>query len=156
MYNFLVKNGQSLAFIIGTVLTILFLVFAFTGMESFSMLPEEEQATTNIFNFGISSALGLIIIAFIGWILFSLFQIVTNLSGSLKGVLGAAVLVAVFLVAYFTGSVETSGPIYEAAVKQGVSDANSKFISGGITTALILVAVAALSFILFEIRNFFK
>ena len=156
MYNFLVKNGQSLAFIIGTVITVLFLVFALSGMEEFSNTPEEMQDQTNIFNFGISSAVGLTIIAFVGWVLFSLFQIVTNLGGSLKGVLGAAVLVGVFLVAYFTATVETSGPIYEAAVKQGVTDGNSKFISGGITTALILVAVAAISFILFEIRNFFK
>ena len=156
MYNFLVKNGQSLAFIIGTAITVLFLVFALSGMEEFSLLPEEEQATTNIFNFGLSSAIGLILIAFIGWVLFSIFQIATNFGGSMKGVLGAAVLIAVFLVAYFTATVETSGPIYEAAQKQGVSDADSKFISGGITTALVLIAVAAVSFVLFEIRNFFK
>ncbi len=156
MYNFLVKNGQSLAFIIGTVLTILFLVFALSGMESFLALPEEEEATTNIFNFGISSAIALAVIALIAWVLFSLFQIATNIGGSMKGVLGAAVLVAVFLAAYFSGTVESSGTIFEAAQKQGVTDANSKFISGGITTALILVAIAAVSFVLFEIRNFFK
>lgn len=156
MYNFLVKNGQSLAFIIGIGITILFFVFVMGGMEAFSALPEEKQDTTSIFNFGLQSAIGLGIIAFVLWIAFSLFQTVTNLKGSLLGLIGAAVLVVIFLIAYNTGTVETSGPVYEAMVKQNVSDSNSQFISGGITTALILAGAAALSFIVFEVLNFFK
>ena len=156
MYNFLVKNGQSLAFLIGTGITVLFLLFVLGGMEEFSTLAPENQAETSIFNFGLGSAIALGVIAFVAWILFSLFQTVTNIKGSLKGIIGAVALIAVFFIAYSAATVETSGPVYDAMIKQSVTEADSKFISGGIVTALVLAGLAAVSFIVLEVVNFFK
>ena len=156
MYNFLVKNGQALAFLTGAAITILSLIIIFSGMESFNMLGDENKTDTTIFNFGLGSAIAMAVIAFIVWLLFSVFQIATNLKGSMKGLIGGAVLILLFVIAYSTASVETSGPVYDAMINQNVSEGNSKFISGGIFTALVLGALAFASFIILEVINFFK
>jgi hypothetical protein len=58
---------------------------------------------------------------------------------------------------YSAASGEATGAVAEAADKAGgLTAGNLKFISGSITTAIILVALAAASFVLSEIRNIFK
>lgn len=158
MYKFLVNNGQQVAFGLGLVITVIFLVSVLTGMDEFSTLPDEERVTTDIFNFGLTGTLVLAVVAAASMVLFGLYHILTNFRNSLKGIIGVVLLAVVFIIGYSMASGEPDhGAIAEAAQKAGgLSDNQMKFISGSITTAVALVAIAALAFVLSELRNFFK
>ncbi len=162
MYNFLVKNGQALAFGLGALIVVVFLAMVIPNSGGFTDLPREEQYATSMFNFGLQMAVVLIAVATIAMVLFGLFQIFSNLKGSVKGLIGFGVLIAVFIIAYSSTSTDVSPAIQESINKfqisqeSEISDGTLKMIGGGITTALVLIAVAFVSFIVFEIVNFFK
>jgi hypothetical protein len=158
MYKFLVNNGQQVAFGLGLLVTIIFLVGVFSGIDEFSALPEEERVTTDIFNFGLTGSLILTVIAAAAMVFFGLYHILINFRTSLKGIIGVALLIVVFIVGYSMASAEPeNSAIAEAAQKTGgITDNQMKFIGGSIITALALIAIAALAFVLSELRNFFK
>ena len=156
MYNFLTKNGQVFAFGLGILITVLYLLFVLPGLEEFNMLAKEEKGTTGIFNFGLTATLILVVIAGLVAIFAGVFHTVTNFQASVKGIIGVVALLAVFLILYASASPETSGPIFDTIKDFNVSENQDKIITGAISTALILAAGAALSFIVFGIRNLFK
>jgi hypothetical protein len=158
MYKFLVDNGQRLAFGLGIGVTILFLIVAMSGMESFSSLSKEDQVSTGIFDVGIFGSIVLMLIAAVAMVGFGLTQILGNVKGSLIGLLGFAFLLAVFFVSYATSTGEATGAIAESIQRTGIeiSPSSLKFIGGSITTAVSLVLIAAFAFVFFEVRNFFK
>ena len=156
MYKFLSKNGQTLAFGLGILITAIFLLNALPNVD---LIDTENPQDVNIFNFGITGTIVLIVIAAAAMILFGLFQVISTFKTSWKGILGFAMLVVIFLVAYSTanGSLANEvSAIQAAASDAGVTDANLKFIGGSIVTLLILVIIAVGSFVVFEIINFFK
>ena len=158
MYKFLVNHGQQLAFGVGILVTILFLGVAYSGLDAFSALPEEEQASTSIFDVGLKGALVLTVVAAAAMVLFGLWHIFGNFKNSVKGLIGVGLLVVIFIVAYATASGTPEVPaIADAANKVGgISEGQMKFIGGSITTAVVLTAIAALAFVFSELRNFFK
>jgi len=157
MYNFLVKNGQRLAFGLGLVIAVIFFAIASSGLEEFNMLSKEEQATTSIFNFGLSATIFLVIAAAVLMLGFGLWHVATNFKGSLKGLVGLAVLVIVFFISYSTASGEATGAIARAAEKVGGLSPNQlKFVGASISTAGILIGLATLGLIASEVRNFFR
>jgi hypothetical protein len=160
MYKFLVANGQRLAFGLGILITAIFLFSVIGGLEQYNELPEEDQITTSIFNAGISGAVILIIVAAAALILFGLFQVLSNLKASLKGILGLAVLLVVFFIAYSSANGDAAAeitPISNSIERVGgIAPGNLKFIGGAIVTAMVLIGTAFASFILAEIINFFK
>ncbi len=162
MYNFLTKNGQTVAFLLGVVIVVIFLLNIFGGLSTFETMPEEEQATTGIFNFGLTGAIALVVIAAIAMVLFGLFQVFTNLRGSLKGIVGFLILLGIFFGAYTMASGDAT-PYIEGAINKfeesgngEITENNLKFISGGISTVGALLAIAVAAFVIAEIRNFFK
>lgn len=156
MYNILSKKGQLIAVVVGIIGLLLFIIPVVTGLDQFNLLPEEEKVRSNIFNTGIVATIALTIIAAIAWLLFSVFQMATNLGQAKKGMLGFLVLVAIFLVSYFTSQAETSGPIKAAAEEFALNDGASKFVSGAIKTTAVLGGIAILALIVAEVKNFFK
>jgi hypothetical protein len=161
MYKFLTKNGQTLAFGLGVVITVIFLATVLSNVGDFTAMEEEKQQETNIFNFGLYGAIALAVIATIAMVIFGLYHVAADFKGSIKGILGFAVLLVVFFVAYSTASTEAS-PYIQGAIdnfeKGGAefTGQNMKFISGGITTTLVLIAVAAVAFVFSEVTNLFK
>lgn len=161
MYKFLSKNGQTLAFLLGVVLVGIFLISVISGLDTWSPTSDNKY-DTGIFNFGITSARLLIIIAALGMLFFGLFHIATNFKGSIKGIIGFAILLAIFFIAYNSASGEPE-PFIKGAVENfegsqnvDLTAGNLKFIGGGISTVLILSTLAAAAFVLSEIRNLFK
>lgn len=161
MYKFLSKNGQTLGFLLGVVVVAIFLISVLSGIGSWNPTSDNKYDTT-IFNFGLKASQALVVIAALGMLIFGLFHILTNIKGSLKGIIGFAALLAVFFIAFNMASGEVE-PFIKGAVEnfegsQGVTmtAGNLKFIGGGISTAIILAGVAAAAFVLSEIRNFFK
>lgn len=162
MYNFLVKNGQALAFGLGALLVVIFFLAVLPNSSGFMDLPREEQYATSMFDFGLYASVGLILITFVAMLGFGLFHIFSDLKGSVKGLIGFAALIAVFVIAYSATSTDVTPAIAESIEKfkvsqeADISGSQLKMIGGGITTALVLSVVAFASFIVFEIINLFK
>jgi hypothetical protein len=164
MYKFLVKNGQTIAFLLGVVIVAIFVVSIFSGLSAFDEYSDSKYET-GIFDFGLYGAIFLIIVTAFAMVGFGVFQILSNLKGSVKGLIGFGVLVVLYLVAYNTsnGDLNNLEPSIKGAIEKFESSGNGiitsgnlKFIGGSITTVGVLVAVAALAFIVAEIRNLFK
>ncbi|MCB0638347.1 MAG: hypothetical protein KDC54_17075 [Lewinella sp.] len=163
MYQFLTKYGQAAAFGLGSALIVIYLLFALPNAADFELMPKESQYASGIFNFGLTSAVVLVILAAVGMVLFGLVQIFGNIKGSLLGLLAFAALVAIYLISYSAAPGEAANPqVAEAIAKfednQGVdfTAANLKFVSGGLTTALLLAGLAVAALVITGIRNFFK
>jgi hypothetical protein len=157
MYKFLAKNGQAAAFGVGTLITVIFFVIAFAGLEDFSALPIEEQRKTSIFDFGLYASLALTALSVLLLVAFGIIQVASNFKDSVKGLAALFVLIAVYVVSIVMAPGDVSGAM-AAAVERvgGVSPIALKFIGGSITTSLIISVVAIAAFVFSEIRNFFK
>ncbi len=164
MYKFLNKHGQTLAFGLGLLITIIFMAGAFptAGEFDFESMSDEEISKIGIFDFGLKAAVGLAILTAVALVLFGIYHIATDLKGSVKGLIGIAALVGLFFIAYSmadgipTGSIAGAVEKFAASGNGQISEANLKFIGGGITTTVILIMVAAASFVIAEIVNFFR
>jgi len=156
MYKFLAKNGQVLAFGLGALLSVLFLISWLGGQESLNALPDDEKFKTGIFDVGILGATFFVALATLILIGFAIVQIATDFKRSIKGIIAVAVLIAVFVIAYSTSTPDKTGIVGAAAAKMGVSDNTQKLIGGGLTTFYILLGLTFLGLIASEIRNFFK
>ncbi len=157
MYKFFTNNGQLIGFGLGAFISIVFIVIATSGIESFNALPKEEQSTTGIFDFGLQGAIALFVIAALAMLIFGVFQVATNFRNSLKGLIGLAVLVIIFIVAYSMAPSEPTGIIGEAADKfGGISSGAFQFIGAALTTMLIMLIVASITLLVSEVINFFK
>lgn len=156
MYDFLVKRGEMLAFGLGIILVLIFLGTSLPNLDAFNALPEEQQNQSDIFNTGLWLAIilgGITAVVALG---FGLLQLVTNPKGSIKVLLGLAVLAVIFGIFYATAEVETTGSIVKASADFGVDDTTSKMITAAIRTAGTLTIVSVVAFILAELYNAFK
>lgn len=155
MYNFLIKHGQVVAFGLGLLLILIFFGGVSAGMEQFSMLPEDQQKTSDIFNFGLYAAIVLTVLCAAIAILFGIYHVVDNPKGSLKGLIGIVALLAIFFIARSMAAPDT-GSLAETAQEFNVTPEQSATISGALVTALVMAAIAAVTVIVSEVRNFFK
>lgn len=157
MYKFLTKNGQTISFMVGLAITVIFLGTVFSGLEEFNMLdPKTTGRNSDLFNIGINAAVALVVICAIGMIVFILLNIVTNIKGNIKLLIGIGVIGTLFFVMFGGATYESTGPIAERLTKYSITNGQNGFIVGGIWTALILTIGAFASFIILEILNFFK
>jgi len=144
------------AFGLGLLITIAFLGSVFSGLDTFNGLSKEGQYETGIFDLGIYAVAFLTVLCFLAMLGFGIFQVFSDLKGSMKGLIGFGVLLAIFGIAYSTATIE-SGPFWDPILKEfEVTDGASKFITGAIWTCLFMIGVAVVTFVLSEIRNFFK
>ncbi len=168
MYSFLNKYGQALAFGIGVLITVIFLAAIFSADSSTLDLLLQNDKTpeayeTSIFDFGIWISLALTVLAFVVAVIFGIAQMASNPKGSLKGIAGLVALVVIMFVAYSMASGEANDPEivnainkFETSQEATITSGNLKFISGSIVTALIMMALAFLTLIVFGIRSIFK
>lgn len=157
MYKLFSKYGLILAFVIGLVFILIFLIPALSGLpEGFSVMGTEEQVNTNAFDVGLKATGGLLIATIIITILASLLSLAKNPKGAIKGIIGIAVLLVVVFVLYSTSSAEASGRVQAAMQEFNVSASMSKWISAFLKSSFILAGAAIVLMILGEVRNLFK
>jgi hypothetical protein len=157
MYKFLAKNGQALAFGVGTLITVIFFAIAAGGLEEFSAQSLEEQRMTTIFDFGLVASLVLTVLSVVLLFFFGVYQVAMNFKESFKGLLALLVLLGVYVATIVAAPSEVTGIMANTVEKVGgVSPFALQFIGGSITTSLIMCAIALVVFVLSEIRNFFK
>lgn len=154
MYKFLTKNGQLLSFVVGASISVLFILIASNSVpDGFDQMPKEEQFQTSSFDFGLYASVGLAIIAFGLMFAFGIFQMATNPKAAIKGIAGIVAIAVIFIIAYNMG---------DATVKErwasnfDVTENVSRYVSGAMTTTLILGIIAIAALIISEVRNFFK
>ncbi len=164
MYPFLTKYGQTLAFGLGLLVTIIFLVIVIpnSGEVADPANPGKFNYDTNIFDFGIKGSVFLTVIAVLAMLVFGVLQILSDPKRSRKSLIGVLVLAAVCVACYFLADVSKSASVQEAiskfeeANKTTLTDSNFRLISGSIVISGVLLGAAALAFLVSEVRNFFK
>lgn len=156
MYNFLSRYGQLIAFGLGALLTVIFLATAFSSAEEFNALSESEQMETSIFNFGLYSAIILTIACAAAILIAGLIFTALNVKKSLKALIGLAVIVIIFFIAYNMADPKGTGSLARTILEEGIQANSSRFISGAISTALVLGGGAILAFVVSEVSNLFK
>ncbi len=156
MYKLLTKHGQLGAFAIGLIIIVIFFISVFGGLDGFNALTKEDKGTTTIFDAGLYLTVALLVLCAVAAVIFGIWQMVTNPKGAIKGIVGLIVLGVIFGALYSMSDSETSGAVGRAIEKFNVTEGQSKLISAGIKSTLILGCLAALAFVVSEIRNFFK
>jgi len=156
MYDFLVKRGEMIAFGLGALLVLIFLLTVIPNLDSFNALPKESRNTSDIFNTGLWLALILSGITVFTAVAAGIYQFISNPRGSIKVLMGLAALAVIFGIFYATSTVETSGSIVDAAAEFNVDDNTSKIISAGIKTAILMSVGSVITFIAAELYNAFK
>lgn len=156
MYQFLNKYGQVAAFGLGLLITIVFFAIALAGADEFNGLSKEAQFQSNIFNFGLYAAIFLTIACTLALVVFGIYYIAKHPKQSVQGIVQALVLVVIFIVAYVMAKPAESGMMATLAERFELTAGQEKFISGGLTTSLVLFCGAGVIFVVSEIRNLFK
>ncbi len=163
MYKFLTKNGQMVAFGLGILVIAIFLISIFTGIDEWAgQLTSEGLKDVNvedikIFDMGLGITIFLAIAAaFLAFVLFGALNLAKFPKDAIK-LIGLVIgLLVVFFIFYSMGDVETTGKLGELHQSENLSDGTSKFISGGIWTAIGLALVAFVTMFAGELRNAFK
>ena len=164
MYEFLLKKGQTLAFVVGLVITAIFLVTAVGGVNSAGLggadlsTMKEEIPGMNYFNFGLYATMALCLICFGLLVAFLIVDIAKFPKQMGKSLLAVLVLVGIFVALTFTSAAET-GPVWDKLYNNpdfAFTPGVSKFISGGLKITGLLTIAAVAIMIFQEIRNSFK
>jgi hypothetical protein len=171
MYSFLTKNGQTLAFMTGVVLSVLFIILVmvdptteglnadtFTGntpAETYDALTKLTQ-----FDFGLYITYFLLALTAIVTIGFGLYHFISLLIDSPKKAMTSVAIIGGLILFFIIGkatspSVDSKG-VMDAANAFVVNDSQRGLISGAINMTVIVLVLAVVTLVLAEIRNIFK
>lgn len=156
LYNLLTKRGQLFAFLLGLIIALIFFGIVTAGSAEFEMLSEEDQEQSNLFNFGLYAAIYLVIINAVIALLFGVWFLIREPKRSIQMLIGLGIILVIWFITYSTADPGFSGPIASTLEEFDISEGVSKFVSAGLSTALILAALASISIIVAEIINLFK
>jgi len=163
MYNFLTKNGQTIAFAVGAIICLAFYGIAMGSgdMEQFSQwdmdgVKDVARYDLGLFDFGLMVTVAMIAIAAILMFAFGGFQAITNIKGSLGAIAGLAIIGIIFAAGYSSTELLETGLEASSAKKFELTDNVRKIVGGSITTGVALIGLATLGLVVSEIRNFFK
>ena len=166
LYKFFASKGQMFGFLLGVALVAITILSVVLGIDSAGyavgddfnkmMKAEGNTETFEFFNLVayIPPILVLLIIAIM--VLFGIMQLVKNPKGSMKILIGLAIVAILGFIFYSTSISESTGRLGALIDKFEVSDTASKFISAGLKTVLSLFGGAIVLMFVSEIRNLFK
>lgn len=163
MYKFLTKNGTFVAFGVGVLVTLAFIISAVTGLKADGYdagtdltTMKDKFADMGYFNIGLYLTLFLLVVCIVALVLFMIVDVFKFPKQTVKGIIGFVALVAIFFIIKAVAQVET-GPLWSRLAGEfNITDGVSKTISAGIWTTILLLVGATLTMILSELRNFFK
>lgn len=157
MYKIFSKYGTFIAFIIGLVFTLIFLIPVFSGLpEGFSELSGEEQVATTVFDSGLKATLILLIASVVVLILASIYATVINPKGAVKGIIGIAALLILMFVLYSTTGDESNARVLAAMDQFNISETMGRWIGACLKGTFILSLVAVAIMVLGELRTLFR
>ncbi len=167
MYDLLAKKGQLFAILLGVGVVVIYLATVISGIggAGYSMsddlndiLKNNPDQSFDFFNLGLTLTIALVAVAALAAVVFGLIQMLSSPKNSLKGIIGVAVIVAMFFLFYSSADSDLTSAIGKTIMnpKYAVTENISKMISGGIMTTAILAGLAFAAMILLEIYNIFK
>lgn len=164
VYQYLIKNGQVIALIVGLVVVAAFIISAFVGLNNSGIaystnlndLDKEVVNEITAFNLGLALTIVLVILTALSWLVFGVWGFVRNPKKSMKAAIPFVILAVLFLILFSVSQPEKTGSLYETIQEFKVSDSASKYISGALLTTLLLAGIAVLSLVYSEIRNVLK
>ena len=160
MYKFLTKYGQLLSVGVSIVVVGIFLITSFVGLSNAGYTTSTDlidyKTEISFFNTGLYLTIALLIIAALAWVLFAVYQLISDPKGSIKFVIGGAALLAVFIIFYFIANTEVSGKMAELVSKFDISENVHRLISGGMNTTAVLLGLSVVVMIVSEFINIFK
>jgi len=165
LYNLLAKKGQLFAILLGVIVVAIFLGSVIAGLSSSGynmssdlnqIMKSDATQTFDFFDIGLYLTGVLIVIAAAAAIIFGLIQMLTNIKGSLTGIIALVAIIGMFFAFYSTASDDLTGAIAPILQKFDVSSNISKLISGGLSTTMVLAALSMGAMIILEIWNMFK
>lgn len=163
MYKFLTKNGTFVAFGIGVLITVAFLVGAIFGLKADGFdagtdltTMKDKFSDMGYFNIGLYLTLALLVACVVALIVFMIVDVFKFPKQTIKGIIGFVGLIIVFFIIKSVAKVEV-GPLWtRLSADFNITDGVSKTISAGIWITIILLVGATLTMIVSELRNFFK
>lgn len=165
MYSLLAKRGQLFAILLGVAVVVIFLGSVIGGLSGagYNMGTDLVQVLKNdpaqkftFFDIGLYLTIGLVIVAAVLALLFGLYQMLTNIKGSMTGIISLAVIAAIFFGFYSSAPDDLTGAIAPVLQQFDISAGISKFISGSLWTTIIMAVLSLAAMILLEIWNMFK
>src|SRR5690606_658901 len=129
---------QVAAFGLGLLIIILFFGSVMAGVGEFNGLSKQDQLQSGIFDLGLYAAGFLTIVCAAAIVIFGVVHIVKNPKQSMQGIIQALVLVAIFVIAYVMAKPAETGLMATLAERFELTVGQEKFISGGLTTAMVL------------------
>lgn len=157
MYKLFSRYGLIFAFVVGLVFILIFFLPVVTGLpEGFSLLPDEEQTATSVFDTGLKAAAVLFVATVIITILASILSLVKNPKGAIKGIIALAILLVVMFVLYSVSADEDGSRVQAAMAEFNVTSTLSQWISAFMKGSFIMVLAAIGIAIVGEILNIFK
>lgn len=170
MYKFLTKNGQLIALVLGAVISIIFILIVLSassteglGADTFSNMEmadvKAQLASLTQFDFGLFATYALLVITALIAVLFGLYHFVMNAIDNPKSVLQTVIMIVGILVLFFIArgmAPADSQAVLSAREEFQVNDSQSGFISGAITTTVIVILLAVVTLVVAEVRNAFK
>ncbi len=155
MYKLLSKHGQLIAFGIGMVVLLIFFGGAFSGLEDFNALPDDKKKTSDIFNLGLYGGIVMFAIAVVVLLAVSLIQLLSNLRGSVTGIIGVAILAVIFMVFYFTAKPDPAS-MNSLLSEFSITPVLSKVISASLWTTIVMVVISLIVFLGSELISLFR
>lgn len=159
MYSFLIRRGPLVAFIAALVLIIVGVIPIMSGAEALDALPEQEQAFSpegDIFYPVLYITAALFVLAVAAAILLSLFNVLKNPKGSIRGLIGFAGLVVLFFIFWSMSDAEATGSLKATMDQFNITPEISKLIGASIRLTLFLFLASVVLMIVMEVWNFFK
>ncbi|MEE9373967.1 MAG: hypothetical protein V3V00_13025 [Saprospiraceae bacterium] len=165
MYSLLAKRGQMFAILLGVIVVVIFLGSVIGGLSSAGynmgtdlnqVLKNDPNQSFSFFDIGLQLTMALALIAAVLALLFGLYQMLTNIKGSLTGIISLLAIGAIFFGFYSSASDDLTGPISHVLQQFDISSGISKFITGSLWTTILMAVVAAAAMIILEIWNMFK
>ncbi len=148
MYDFLMKKGQMIAFLVGGAFVVIHLVLSAGGGDN-------PGYATTAYNFGLYAGIVLAIVAAVMMVVGIAKYFMEN-PRQIKVMLGFIALFAVLGALIMMASGDIPASLQNAAADKGVTSGIYKYVNGSVNGTIILLVVAFLGLIVSEVLSLFK
>ncbi len=158
MYNFLIKKGQMVAFLLGAIFAIAHIVLAATTTEAFTYI-DQNGVEVNKEIAGVSAGLaisyiliGIAVLVF----LFGVAKYFIENPNQIKSLLGFVALFVIVVVFIMMASGDAPEALRETVEKEGISPGVYKYVNGSVNATVVLLGLAFAGLIISEVTSMFK
>ncbi len=156
MYNFLLRNGTTIAFVVGFIAAVVLVVAVVGGGSEYAYDDHVNLYGVGAFGTAVKIGVAFVVLGLIAIAVGGIYGLVTNPKSAIKFVIGGAVLAVMVGILFAISPEETSGPVRALNEEYDIQGTTTRLISGGILATVILLGLAFATVLLAEIRNAFK